>query len=404
MKILIISPNSPEISVGGVERHIRNLINYCCQKNKEAIFLLPANKKENLETLGNVLIFRKNFLNLNYKKVFNKKEISTDELKEKSMSFFLFLLDLFDKEKINIVNAQNFHIGLPPVYNLILNMVCFSKNIPLVLRAHSFTKTEMQRAIVNDLFWEKIICISKSVAGDFFKKGANIDKLNTHYLGVNIKEFKPGLNNRWLINNLKIPENSKIILHASRIISGRKDILKEKGIIILLEAFSQLASKNQELILLIAVARPPKRLKEEFRQALDKLNGYIQLNNLEGRVICQEFEFEEMPLVYNGANVFVLVSENETFGQVYIEAMACGTPVIGTNVGGIPEIITDNYNGFLVQPNNPSLLVQKIEELMYNEKSRKEFIKNGLKTVRRKLSTERQFGLLFHYFNKVVNF
>jgi len=91
-----------------------------------------------------------------------------------------------------------------------------------------------------------------------------------------------------------------------------------------------------------------------------------------------------MPCAYSAADIFVLASENETFGQVYLEAMACGTPIIGTNLGGVPEVVTDSYDGYLVEPNNPSLLAQKIEKLLYDEATRKEFIKNALKTVRRK--------------------
>ncbi|MBI2054252.1 MAG: glycosyltransferase family 4 protein [Candidatus Staskawiczbacteria bacterium] len=402
MKILIISPESPEISVGGVERDMKNLIDYCLRKNKEAVFLLPTNGKETTERNGNVLILRKNFLYLNYKTVFNKKEVPERELREKSKSFFVFLLNMLEEEKIDLVDSQNFYTGFPPIYSLVLNMACFSKNIPLVLRCHSFTKTEMQKSIVNDLLWEKIVCVSKSVAGDMFNKGSSINKLSTHYLGVNITEFKPQAESPWLKNNLRLGEKTKIVLHASRIISGRKDILKEKGITTLLEAFSQLALKNQDLMLVIAMAKPPEKLTQEFSQAKDKLSGYIKLNNLEGRVLLKEFELEEMPLVYNGANIFVLASENETFGQVYIEAMACGTPVIGANVGGIPEIITDNYDGFLIPPNNSILLAQKIEGLIYDEKTRKEFIKNGLKTIRRKFSIDRQLGILFNYFEKIV--
>lgn len=403
MKVLIISPESSEISIGGVERYIKNLISYCCQKNKEAIFLLPTNKKDDLEKLGDVLIYKKNFLELDYKRLSGKKQISESELKEKSKKFFFFLKDLFDEQKIDIVIAENFYIDLPPTYSLLLNMVCFSKNIPLVLRAHSFAMTEMQESIAAGLFWEKIMCVSKSVAGDFFNKGVSINKLDTHYLGVNTKEFKPETTNCRLIDKLKLRKDSKIILHASRITDGKKDILKEKGIIILLEAFSQLAPKNENLVLLIAIARAPKKFKEEFRQALDKLNGYIQLNNLTKRVICKEFELEDMPCVYNGADIFVLASENETFGQVYLESMACGTPIIGTNLGGVPEVITDNYDGFLVEPNNSSLLMQKIEKLLYDEKDRKKFIQNGLKTVRRKFSTERQFGLMFNHLYKIIS-
>jgi len=403
MKTLIISPDYSEISIGGVERYVDNLINYCCQKNNEAVFLLPTNKEDSFEKIGNVSIYKRNFLESDYKKITGQKETPENVLKEKANSFFLFLNNLLDKEKIDIIDAENFHVDLPPVYSLVLNMVCFAKKVPLVLRAHSFAVTGMERSLVSGLFWENIVCVSKSVAADFFNKGININKIDTQYPGVDIKDFRPGINNHWLTNKLGISENFKIILHASRITDRKhEDILKEKGITTLLEAFSPLAAKNADLVLLIAVARPPKKFKEQFQNALDKLNGYIQLNNLTGRVICKEFNLEDMPHVFDGADLFVLASENETFGLVYIEAMACGTPVIGTNMGGVPEVITDNYDGFLIEANNPSMLTQKIEKLLYDDNNRKEFIKNGLKTVRRKFSTERQFGLLFKQFEKIV--
>lgn len=404
MKTLIISPDYSEISIGGVERYVDNLIDYCCQKNNGAVFLLPAIKEDSFEKRGNVLIYKRKFLESGYKKILGQNETADTVIKEKANSFFLFINNLLDEQKFDIIDAENFHVDLPPVYSLVLNMACFAKNVPVILRAHSFAHTGMEKSLVNGLFWERIMCVSKSVASDFFNKGININKLETHYPGVNTKEFRPKADVCWLKNKLKIPEGKKIILHASRIIDRKDpDILKEKGITTLLEAFSPLAAKDSSLLLLIAVARPPKKFKEQFQQALNKLNGYIQLNNLTGRVICKEFNLDDMPCVFDGADIFVLASENETFGLVYIEAMACGTPVIGTNIGGIPEVITDNYDGFLIEPNNPSMLTQKIEKLLYDDNNRKEFIKNALKTVRRRFSTERQFGLLFKRFEKIIS-
>ena len=259
----------------------------------------------------------------------------------------------------------------------------------------------MQKSLLNDLSWKKMLCVSKSVAGDCFAKGINIDRLHTQYLGVNRKEFRPFLDKDWLRKTFNLPENAKIILHASRIISDRRDILKEKGITTLLESFSQLVTKDPLFRLVIAVASPLKHLKAEFHYALDKINGYIQLHNIGQKVFIKEFSLEEMPLVYNGADLFVLASENETFGQVYIEAMACGIPVIGTNVGGVPEIITDGYNGFLIAPGNPSILAQKIEEIFNNEQVRKGFIENSFKVIRRKFSSDRQVSNMFNYLSKL---
>lgn len=406
MKILFISPHSPEASIGGIERHIKNLIDYCCQNSLRAVFLLPAiNGDEGRRNIKEVSIIKTRYLNLIHKKIFGKREISKEEIRIKSKGFFTFLQKLIKEEKIDIVNAQNFQLDVPPIYNMMLNMVCFLQNVPMFLKIHNFLSTEMQISLVNDLSWQKIICVSRSVAGDCFNKGIEINRLHTQYLGVNTKEFRPNLDSSWLRKSLNVPKDSQIILHASRIITLEKDIvkdiLKEKGIITLLEAFSPIFSKNSGIKLVIAMAVPPRDLIKEFRSTLEKLKGYIQLHNVEGGVILKEFKMEEMPLVYNGSDIFVMVSENETFGQVYIEAMACGVPVIGTNAGGIPEVITDNFNGFLIEPNNSSILTQKIEELLYNEKHRKEFIFNGLKVVRRKFSTDRQFNLLLNYLEKL---
>lgn len=400
MKILVISSNSPEISVGGIERYISNLLDYCENKPDKVIFLLPSSKEKGCEQRNNVVIYRKSFLSPSFQKIFGKHRIPDKETKQLSKQFFYFLLDLFEKEEIDLVYAQNFHDGLPIAYSLLLNMACFSKNIPLILRVHSFPIKDIQISIINYLLWEKIICVSRSVAGDCFKKRVDINKLVTKYVGVNTKLFRDDIDKFLLKNFLGLPKNQKIILHASRIISGQKDILKEKGIITLLEAFSKLGLHHQNTKLLIAIATPPARLKEEFDQALEKLKGYIRLDNLEDRVIYKKFEPQEMPFVYSGSDLFVLASENETFGQVYIEAMACETPVIGTNVGGIPEIIRDNYNGFLIPPNNASILAQKMDELLINNKLRKKFTKNGLKVVNNKFLAEQQFEKLFDYFRQ----
>jgi glycosyltransferase involved in cell wall biosynthesis len=88
--------------------------------------------------------------------------------------------------------------------------------------------------------------------------------------------------------------------------------------------------------------------------------------------------------------VFVLPSENETFGQVFIEAMSCGLPVIGTKVGGIPEIISDSYNGYLIPPNDVSSLAKKIETLISGQPTADKFIRAGTKTVGNKFTLEKQ--------------
>lgn len=64
------------------------------------------------------------------------------------------------------------------------------------------------------------------------------------------------------------------------------------------------------------------------------------------------------------ADIFVLASWAEPLGVAYMEAMACGIPTIGTDAGGVPELIRDGVNGALVPPQNPAALAAKIAEII----------------------------------------
>jgi glycosyltransferase involved in cell wall biosynthesis len=87
--------------------------------------------------------------------------------------------------------------------------------------------------------------------------------------------------------------------------------------------------------------------------------------------------------LYQSATIFVLPSLYEPFAIVILEAMACGTPVVATSVGGVPEIVNTDENGLLVPPGNPMALAGAINYLIKNEP-----IRNRLGTAGRKSAEE----------------
>lgn len=89
------------------------------------------------------------------------------------------------------------------------------------------------------------------------------------------------------------------------------------------------------------------------------------------------------------ADVFVAPSLYESFGLIFPEAMRWGTPVIGTRVGGIPEIITDGETGLLVEPSRPVELAQAILRLLTNSELRHRLGIAGRRHVESKFSVER---------------
>jgi glycosyltransferase involved in cell wall biosynthesis/8-oxo-dGTP pyrophosphatase MutT (NUDIX family) len=102
------------------------------------------------------------------------------------------------------------------------------------------------------------------------------------------------------------------------------------------------------------------------------------------------FEDEEMPLVYSSADAAALVSEAEGLGLSLLEAMACNTPVIGTNVIGINEVISDGVNGILIEHGDVEGFERAFFSLMDDREFRSNLIEGGKRALSEKFSLQVQ--------------
>ena len=87
--------------------------------------------------------------------------------------------------------------------------------------------------------------------------------------------------------------------------------------------------------------------------------------------------------LYSQADVLAMPSLVEALGVVFLEAMACGIPVVGTHVGGIPEIVKEGYSGLLVAPGDSLQLAQAITWLLRDSELRSRLIRGGIETAYR---------------------
>lgn len=156
----------------------------------------------------------------------------------------------------------------------------------------------------------------------------------------------------------KLNPNGPIVLTVCR-------ISPQKGLEYLIEAALILVQKFPNIKFVIkAYSSIPN-----YRRKLLKL---INDHNLQRYFkIIEEFSsYEEIPKYMSAADVFVLPSISEGLGLVILEAMACGVPVIGSRMGGISDVIVNNYNGLLVQPRNVQDLANAIIAVLSNENLR----------------------------------
>jgi glycosyltransferase involved in cell wall biosynthesis len=131
-----------------------------------------------------------------------------------------------------------------------------------------------------------------------------------------------------------------------------------KSVDTLIHAFARLSESLDDVRLLIAGVGPQET---ELKRLVDNLSLNEKVRFL-GFV-----PYEKMPVLYNASDAFVLPSVSEAQGLVIEEAMACGTPVIASNVGWIRDTIHHKHNGLLVQPGNSIELQDAIKLLLSND-------------------------------------
>ncbi|MBU0581284.1 MAG: glycosyltransferase family 4 protein, partial [Candidatus Margulisbacteria bacterium] len=177
-------------------------------------------------------------------------------------------------------------------------------------------------------------------------------------------------NKDYMIKNFKINPNNIEVIHCG----------------IELDKFRQIEVKKEDQFTILNVGRlnpikGQKYLIEACRILKDKridfqcwiIGGGKERENLEKQIAHLDLgnninllgpkKNEELIEYYNKADVFVLPSISESMGVVNMEALACGTPVIASDVRGVPELIKDNYNGILIEPENPEEIAKGIMKL-----------------------------------------
>ena len=155
-----------------------------------------------------------------------------------------------------------------------------------------------------------------------------------------------------------------------------------KGIHYLIDAFSLIAAEFPQSRLLIIG-------KEDNVAYADDLRHQINNLGLQNRVRFIGHQSQaELAFRMSEAAVLVLPSVSEGLGRVIIEAMATGTPVIGSRVGGIPELIKDGVNGFLIAPGDEQALAEKLRWIFNNPDQTREMGRSARTCARESFSTE----------------
>lgn len=368
IRICFITPYSPKI-VGGVGTFILEMCNYLETNGFEYCVIAP------IVNIG--LNTGKNLIELEIGKI-------------RIISGFMYII----KTAINIIKIRRkidiIHIQTPNYLNCSPLIVGKILGIPVITTFHGkFYRPS--NPIRNFLF-----SIVEKILFDFSNEvtyvSADTKRYYNNYPG---KIILNGINTRnFLKNNILRKQMRKalnlddcyVILHLGRWVA-------HKGIYDLIDVFSDIRQKfSNARLILVGSGEKEKVLRK------------IKSLNLSEQVILFE-NVKNVHEYYCMSDLFILyTSQQEGLPIALLEAMACELPVIATNVSGIPEVIENNLNGFLIDEKDKISLIQKILWCIEHQEEIIFIGKNASRTIKEKFEIDRMAGEYTKIYSRLVQF
>ncbi|MGA1602334.1 MAG: glycosyltransferase family 4 protein [Prochlorothrix sp.] len=186
---------------------------------------------------------------------------------------------------------------------------------------------------------------------------------------------------------LKLNPEEHIVLYV-----GRFD--PRKGIATLVKACAQLKKRNtvSKLRLIIVGGSDPKRSDGAERQRIEQITQHLGLSDC--TTFAGQVGHDQLPLYYAAADVCVVPSHYEPFGLVAIEAMACGAPVVASDVGGLKFTVVPEETGLLAPPKDETAFSHAIERILADKAWAEQLRRNATQRVQDHFSWDGVAGQL----------
>lgn len=271
----------------------------------------------------------------------------------------------FSKRKADVPDAINLHFAL---YSLPL-LQSLPKDVPITFTFHGPWALESEWEGANKLgvlvkYWieqrvynrcDRFIVLSKAF-GTILHQHYQIpwDKIHIIPGGVDTNRFQPNLSRQQAREELNWPQDRKILFTPRRLVH-------RMGIDTLLNALAKIKSQVPDVWLAVAG-------KGKLRDALEQQATELELNN--HVKFLGYLPDEQLPVAYQAADLTVVPSQSlEGFGLILLESLACGTPVVCTPVGGMPEILAPFSPELITDSTHADAIALRLEALLRGELS-----------------------------------
>ncbi|RPJ46851.1 MAG: glycosyltransferase, partial [Chloroflexi bacterium] len=213
--------------------------------------------------------------------------------------------------------------------------------------------------------------------------------------GYDPQEMQP-IDKQAARKHLGISEDERIILQLGRVVP-------RKGIDTVIHGLARLVRDYNIDACLLVVGCESEAPDPRATLELDRLIQIARKERVASRVnFIGRRQRDVLKYYYSAADVFVSTPWYEPFGITPLEAMACGTPVVGSNVGGIKYSVADGKTGFLVPPKDPDALAARLAELFQDPALLKRFRRQAIQRVKKHFTWEKVARLLAGVYEEVI--
>lgn len=289
------------------------------------------------------------------------------------------LKHIVKKYNINLIHANSAAAGITAMKY----KQRYNENMPVVFTAHGILGDLKKENILKDC--NKIIYVSHFVKNDAIRNGFKENNACVIYTGIDINKFDKSIDNKHIIRErYNIKQDDFVMAIVARIKN-----LRNKGHQDLLEMMNKYTNARNWHLLVIGKGK-----------GMFKLKSLIKEYKLENNVHCigHVDNVEDFVCL---SDVVVLPSDFETFGLALAEGMAMGKAGVAYNIGGIPEIIKDKENGFLVKYKDIDDLYDKLSLLAGDRLLCKSLGMNAYNDIKNNLSVEKMMDKIEDIYNSV---
>jgi len=354
-RILMICPFARP-NEGGVESHLDKLIDYLAG-HKVFVYLISyqplttSTKGKPVEKGQNFVIYRINWFGQGWFNRIEKYFPLTFLYLVPGLLYRNIIFYLKNHQKIDTIHAHGFAAAFVAK---VLKRIHKKRTVVSTHAVYNLEKRKVLASLVRWLLssFDFILAVGEASKEELIRIGIDSGKVRVHPNWVDTDTFKPhGKKESRRLSNL--PQDKFIILFVGRLIA-------KKGILLLIEIAKQVSG---EMVFVIVGAEGPE--SSQVDKAAETLGSFI---NVKGLPAAGKPKQEAISRYYNSADMFVLPSQYpEGFASVILEGIACGTPIISTNTGCVPQIIDESV-GVLLNPTKDNL--KEIFEYFYRHRDK----------------------------------